>query len=61
VIACNAFALILAVAGQNALAQRRSAIRNVRVDVSPLRATAGITVTDYGDADYGGITVTGLR
>jgi hypothetical protein len=41
VAACGAFALILTVAGQNALAQRGLAVRNIRVDVSPLRANAG--------------------
>jgi predicted NBD/HSP70 family sugar kinase len=41
VAACGAFALVLTVAGQNALAQRGLAVRNIRVDVSPLRASAG--------------------
>ena len=40
VAACGAF-VVLTVAGQNALAQRGLAVRNIRVDVSPLRATAG--------------------
>jgi len=41
VAACGAFALVLTVAGQNALAQRGLAVRNIRIDVSPLRANAG--------------------
>ncbi len=41
VAACGAFALVLTVAVQNALAQRDLAVRDVRVDVSPLRASAG--------------------
>jgi predicted NBD/HSP70 family sugar kinase len=41
VAACGAFACVLTVAGQNALAQRGLAVRDIRVDVSPLRATAG--------------------
>ena len=40
VAACGAF-VVLTVAGQNALAQRGLAVRDIRVDVSPLRATAG--------------------
>jgi predicted NBD/HSP70 family sugar kinase len=41
VAACGAFALVLTVSGQNALAQKGLAVRNFRVDVSPLRANAG--------------------
>jgi hypothetical protein len=38
---CGAFALFSAVAFQNALAQSGLPIRDIRVDVAPLRATAG--------------------
>ncbi len=41
IAACGAFALVIAVGGQNALAQSGLAVRNIRVDVSPLRASAG--------------------
>jgi hypothetical protein len=41
VAACGAFALVLTAAGQNALAQRGLAVRDIRVDVSQLRAGAG--------------------
>ncbi len=41
IAACGAFALIITVPSQHALAQRGLAVRNIRVDVSPLRATAG--------------------
>ena len=41
IAACSAFALLAAVACQNALAQSGLPIRNFRVDVAPLRATAG--------------------
>ena len=41
VAACGAFAFVLTVAGQSALAQSGLAVRNIRVDVSPLRASAG--------------------
>ena len=36
-----AFALLAAVACQNALAQSGLRVRNIRVDVAPLRANAG--------------------
>jgi hypothetical protein len=38
---CGAFPLLAAVASQNAPAQSRSPIRNIQVDVAPLRANAG--------------------
>ena len=41
VAACAAFAFVLTVAGESALAQSGLAVRNIRVDVSPLRASAG--------------------
>ena len=41
IAACSAFALLAAVACQNALAQSGLPIRNIRVDVAPLRANAG--------------------
>ena len=41
IAACSAFALLAAVACPNALAQSGLPIRNFRVDVAPLRATAG--------------------
>ena len=39
--ACGAFALLSAVACHNALAQSGPPIRDIRVDVAPLRASAG--------------------
>ena len=39
--ACNAFALLAAVACQSALAQSSHPIRNIEIDVAPLRANAG--------------------
>ena len=39
--ACGAFALLAAVAWQNAVAQSRPPIRNIQVDVGPLRANVG--------------------
>jgi hypothetical protein len=42
IAACTAFALLAAVASQNALAQSsRPTIRNIQVDVAPLRANVG--------------------
>ena len=41
IAAFGAFALLAAVACQNALAQSGLAIRNIRVDVAPLRANVG--------------------
>jgi hypothetical protein len=41
IAACSAFALLGAVASQNALAQSGVPIRNFRVDVAPLRVNAG--------------------
>ena len=41
IAACGAFALLGAVACQNALAQPGLPIRNIQVDVTPLRATVG--------------------
>src|SRR5271157_3364674 len=39
--ACSAFALLAAVACQNALAQPGHPIRNIEIDVAPLRANVG--------------------
>jgi hypothetical protein len=39
--ACGAFALVAGVAGKTALAQSGRPVRNIRVDVAPLRANAG--------------------
>ena len=39
--ACGAFVLLAAVACQNALAQSGAPIRDIRVDVAPLRVNAG--------------------
>jgi hypothetical protein len=41
IAACSAFALLGAVACQNALAQSGLPIRNIQVDVAPLRANVG--------------------
>jgi hypothetical protein len=41
IAACSAFALLAAVACQNALAQSGLPIRNFRVDVAPLRVNVG--------------------
>ncbi len=41
VAACAAIAFVVAAGGQNALAVSDLTVRNIRVDVSPLRATAG--------------------
>ena len=40
IAACTALALLAVVVGQSALAQSGLPIRNFRVDVAPLRATA---------------------
>ena len=40
-IAAGAFALVAAMAGKTALAQSGLAVGNIRVDVAPLRASAG--------------------
>src|SRR5215469_11447743 len=40
-IAAGAFALVAAIAGKTALAQSGLAVGNIRVDVAPLRASAG--------------------
>ena len=39
--ACGVFAVLAAVTWQNAVAQSRFPIRNIQVDVAPLRANAG--------------------
>ena len=41
ITACSALALLAAVASQNALAQSSRPVRNIQVDVAPLRANAG--------------------
>jgi hypothetical protein len=41
IAACSAFALLVAVGCQNALAQSGLPIRNIQVDVAPLRVTSG--------------------
>src|SRR5208337_4539992 len=41
IAACSAFALLAAVGCQNALAQSGLPIRNIQVDVAPLRANVG--------------------
>lgn len=41
VAACAAIAFVVAAGGQNALAVSDLTVRNIRVDVSPLRANAG--------------------
>ena len=41
IAACSAFAFLAAVACQNALAQSSLPIRNIQVDVAPLRASIG--------------------
>jgi hypothetical protein len=41
IAACGAIAFAIMAAGQNALALSSLAVRDIRVDVSPLRATAG--------------------
>jgi hypothetical protein len=41
IAACGAFALVAAMAGKTALAQSGLPVRNIRVDVAPLRANAG--------------------
>jgi hypothetical protein len=41
IAACTAFALLAAVASQNALARPGLPIRNIQVDVAPLRANVG--------------------
>jgi len=41
IAACGAFSLLAAVACQNAVGQSASPIRNIEVDVAPLRASAG--------------------
>jgi hypothetical protein len=41
IAACSAFALLVAVACQNALAQSGLPIRNIQVDVAPLRVNVG--------------------
>jgi hypothetical protein len=41
IAACSAFALLAAVASQNVLARPGLSIRNIQVDVAPLRANVG--------------------
>jgi hypothetical protein len=41
IAACGAFAFVAAMAGKAALAQSGLPVRNIRVDVAPLRANAG--------------------
>ena len=41
IAACTAFALLAAVASQNALAQSSRPIRDIQVDVAPLRPNVG--------------------
>jgi hypothetical protein len=41
ITACSALTLLAAVASQNALAQSSRPIRNIQVDVAPLRANVG--------------------
>ncbi len=41
IAACSAFALLAAVACQNAVAQSGLPIRNIQIDVAPLRASVG--------------------
>jgi hypothetical protein len=41
IAACGASPLLAAIAWQDALAQARPPVRNVQVDVAPLRANAG--------------------
>jgi hypothetical protein len=41
IAACGAFALVTAIAGRTALAQSGQPVGNIRVDVAPLRASAG--------------------
>ena len=41
IAACGAFSLVSAIAGRTALAQSGLPVRNIRVDVAPLRANAG--------------------
>ena len=41
IAACGAFALVAAMPGKTALAQSGLAVSNIRVDVAPLRASAG--------------------
>jgi hypothetical protein len=47
IAACGAFPLLAAVASQNALAQLLPPIRNIQVDVAPLRANVGDPTTSW--------------
>ena len=52
ITACSAFALLAAVASQNALAQSSRPIRNIQVDVAPLRANVGDPTASWCSRDY---------
>ena len=41
IVACGAFVLVAGLASKPALAQKGLTVRNIRVDVAPLRANAG--------------------
>jgi hypothetical protein len=54
VAACSAFALFAGVAWQNAIAQSRPPIRNIQVDVRPLRASAGDPTASWVERELPG-------
>ena len=50
-IAAGAFGIVAAIAAQNALAQPGTPVRDIRVDVSPLRASAGDPTASWVEHD----------
>jgi hypothetical protein len=54
IAAFSAFALLAGVAWQNAVAQSRPPIRNIRVDVAPLRANAGEPTASWVERELPG-------
>jgi hypothetical protein len=54
IAACSAFVLFAGVASQNTLAQSRPPIRNIQVDVTPLRANVGDPTTSWVERELPG-------
>ena len=50
-IVAGAFGIVTAIAAQNALAQSGTPVRDIRVDVSPLRASAGDPTASWVEHD----------
>jgi hypothetical protein len=54
IAAGSAFALFAGIAGQNTLAQSRPPIRNIQVDVTPLRANVSDPTTSWVERELPG-------